>query len=163
MHLKTHFKFLFNSSKISTSCAHVIFFLNTRLHCEPTKIWITPFGSTHLELQNSQNNIKICINEVAFESNSHWQQGPACQLGPLVSDSETGEAHATARQRWSSPMASGGHYCATQANKRGRESLGGSWPRRAPTPARPHHGGRWWKRPMRPYQDPIGSAERWRR
>ena len=45
MHLKTHFKFLFNSSKISTTCAHVLFFLNTTLHCDSTK-----FASLHLDL-----------------------------------------------------------------------------------------------------------------
>ena len=84
MHLKTHFKFLFNSSKISTSYAHVIFFLNTRLHCESTKIWIRPFGSTHLELQNSQTSIKICINELSYLLTVTGKRGPhvsgsACQ------------------------------------------------------------------------------------
>ena len=57
MHLKTHFKFLFNSSKISTSCAHVLFFLNTTLYYNSTKICLTPFGSTTMEMQNSQNSI----------------------------------------------------------------------------------------------------------
>ena len=49
------------------------------------------------------------------------------------------------------------------SKNRGTRSLGGSWPRRAPTPARLHHGGRWRKRPMCPYQDPIGAAKGWRR
>ena len=66
MHLKTHFSFLFNSSKISISCAHVIFFLNTGLPCECNKILITPFGSTHLQLQNSQNSIEIYKFELAY-------------------------------------------------------------------------------------------------
>ena len=68
MHLKTHFKFLFNSSKISTSSAHILFFLNTRLHCDSTKIGITPFGSTKMEIQNSQNSIQIWTNALAFRS-----------------------------------------------------------------------------------------------
>ena len=67
MHLKTHFKFLFNSSKISTSSVHVIFFLNTTLQYDPTKIGITPFGSTNLEIQNSQNSIQNWKFELAFE------------------------------------------------------------------------------------------------
>jgi len=68
MRLKTPFKFLFNSSKISTSSVHVIFLLNTRLHCDSTKIRITPFGSTKMEIQNSQNSIQICTNELSFLS-----------------------------------------------------------------------------------------------
>ena len=74
--LKTHFKFLFNSSKISTSSAHVIFFLNTRLHYDSTKIRITRFGSTHKEIQNSQNNIKIRTNALAFHSIDADSWGP---------------------------------------------------------------------------------------
>ena len=66
MHLKTHFKFLFNSSKISTSYAHVIFLLNTRLPCESNKIWVTPFGSTNKEIQNSQNSIEIYKFELSY-------------------------------------------------------------------------------------------------
>ena len=66
MRLKTHFKFLFNSSKISTSSVHVIFFLNTRLHHDPNKIGITPFGSTNLEIYILQNNIKTGIFELSY-------------------------------------------------------------------------------------------------
>ena len=58
MHLKTHFKFLFNSSKTSTTSVHVILFLNTRLHHDPNKIGTTEFGSTKLEIQILQNNIQ---------------------------------------------------------------------------------------------------------
>ena len=105
MHSKTLFKFLFNSSKISTSCAHVIFFLNTRLHCDSTKIWITSFGSTHLELQNSQNSIQTGIKWTGFWICSHWRVGPACQQGPLVSETEQRRWHATARRWSSSPTA----------------------------------------------------------
>ena len=45
MHSQTHFKFQFNSSKFSTTSAHVIFLLNTRLHYESNKIWIISFES----------------------------------------------------------------------------------------------------------------------
>ena len=58
MHSQTHFKFQFNSSKFSTTSAHVIFFLNTRLHYDPNKIRSTQFGSTNLEIYILQNNIK---------------------------------------------------------------------------------------------------------
>ena len=50
MHLKTHFKVLINSSKISKTCAHIIFLLNTRHDQEPNKIITTSFGSIKLEL-----------------------------------------------------------------------------------------------------------------
>ena len=45
------------------------------------------------------------------------------------------------RVRLSSGRASGVHYQANQAQRRGWEGRGGSWPRGAPTPARSHHGG----------------------
>ena len=50
MHLKTHFKVLINSSKISKTGAHIIFLLNTRHDQEPNKIRTTSFGSIKLEL-----------------------------------------------------------------------------------------------------------------
>ena len=68
--------FLFNSSKIFTSRIHVIFFLNTRLPYDPNKIGITPFGSTNLEIQNSQNSIQICNFELAFEQTVTSTRGP---------------------------------------------------------------------------------------
>ena len=58
MYLKTHFKFLFNSSKNYTITADVIFFLNTRLHSDPNKIGLTQIGSTKLEIQILQNAFK---------------------------------------------------------------------------------------------------------
>ena len=48
--------------------AHILFFLNTRLHCDSTKIRITPFGSTKMEIQNSKNSIQIWTNALAFRS-----------------------------------------------------------------------------------------------
>ena len=50
MHLKTHFKVLFNSSKISKTNAHIIFLLNTRHDQELNKIGTIAFGPTKLEL-----------------------------------------------------------------------------------------------------------------
>ena len=50
MHLKTHFKVLFHSSKISKTIAHIIFLLNTRPYQELNKIGTITFGSTKLEL-----------------------------------------------------------------------------------------------------------------
>ena len=58
MYLKTHFKFLFNSSKNYTISVDVIFFLDTRLHLDPNKIGLTQIGSTKLEIQFLQNAIK---------------------------------------------------------------------------------------------------------
>ena len=45
------------------------------------------------------------------------------------------------RVRLSSGRASGVHYQANQAQRRGWEGHGGSWPRGAPTPVRSRHGG----------------------
>ena len=59
MHLKTHFKFQFNSSKTSTTSVHVIFFLNTTLQYDPNKIGATQFGFIKLEIQFLQNNNQI--------------------------------------------------------------------------------------------------------
>jgi len=50
MYPKTHFKVLFNSSRISKTCAHIIFLLNTRHDQELNKIGTITFGSTKLEL-----------------------------------------------------------------------------------------------------------------
>ena len=52
MHLKTHFKFPFKSSKNSTTKASIIFFINTTLLKEHYKIWFTNFGSPELNLSN---------------------------------------------------------------------------------------------------------------
>ena len=41
IHLKTHFKLQFNSSRNFTRSANVIFFLNTTLHRDPIKIGTT--------------------------------------------------------------------------------------------------------------------------
>ena len=103
MHSKTLFKFLFNSSKFSTISVHVIFFLNTRPPYESNKIVSTPFGSTNLELRNLQNSTKTRIFELSFWTHSHWRVGPGCQPTPPVSETKTGEAHATARRWWNSP------------------------------------------------------------
>ena len=79
MHLKTHFSFLFNSSKISISCAHVIFFLNTRLHCESKK-----FESHHLDLHIWSYK----IHNTAFKTgnlNYPFEQIVTDAWGPRVS------------------------------------------------------------------------------
>ena len=89
MHLKTHFKFQFKSSKNSTTSAHVIFLLNTTLHCDSTKISITPFGSTKLYIQILQNSIKMSTNELASLDLSHWRLGPTGQGTPHVSSTKT--------------------------------------------------------------------------
>ena len=103
MHLKTHFKFLFNSSKISTSCAHVLFFLNTTLHCDSTKICLTPFGSTTLEIQKSQNSITnlhlksiLKLYELLIGGSS-GVNGPTGQSQPKQGRSLTGHRSTTAR------------------------------------------------------------------
>ena len=85
MHLKTHFKFQFKSSRISTTSVHVIFFLNTKLHHDANKIVSTQFGSTNLEIYILQNSIKNWINELAFEYTVtvSWVHLSA---GPHVSD-----------------------------------------------------------------------------
>ena len=66
MYLKTHFKFLFNSSKNYTISADVIFFLDTRLHSDPNKIGLTQIGSTKLEIQILQNAFKNWTNELSY-------------------------------------------------------------------------------------------------
>ena len=60
MHLKTHFKVLFNSSKISKTCAHIIFLLNTRHYQELNKIGTITFGSTKLDLHIFESCTQIC-------------------------------------------------------------------------------------------------------
>ena len=73
---KNTFKFLFNSSKNSTTSVHVIFFLNTTLHYDPNKIGTTQFGFIKLKIQFLQNSIKSRINELAFEYTVTVRQGP---------------------------------------------------------------------------------------
>ena len=103
MHLKTHFKFLFNSSKISTSCAHVLFFLNTTLHYDSTKICLTPFGSTTVEMQNSQNSItNLHLKSILklyelLTRGSRGVNGPTGQSQPKQGRSLTGHRSMTAR------------------------------------------------------------------
>ena len=103
MHLKTHFKFLFYSSKISTSWAHVIIFLNTRLHCDSTKISLTPFGSTTLEIQKSQNSItKLHLKSIQkfyelLTGGSRGVNGSTGQSQPKHGRSLTGHCSTTAR------------------------------------------------------------------
>jgi len=77
MHSKTLFKFLFNSSKISTKCAQDIFFLNTRPNCESNKIGSTQFGSTNWELQKSQIGIQNCIFELSLRTTATDVWDPA--------------------------------------------------------------------------------------
>ena len=50
MHLKTHFKSLFKSAKISTVSAKIIFLLNTTLPSEHYKIYFINLGATKLEI-----------------------------------------------------------------------------------------------------------------
>ena len=76
MHLKTHFKFQFNSSRNSTTHAHIIFFLNTILHQDPNKIGTTQFGSTKLHLSFFKVGIQICKNELAFYSTDTDRRDP---------------------------------------------------------------------------------------
>ena len=105
MHLKTHFKVLFNSSKISKTCAHIIFLLNTRHDQELNKIETITFGSTKLELSNLQNWIQNWRKWTSFFLYCHWYPGPTEQKGPHVMDTKT--EHGEGR-RWdddSSPTA----------------------------------------------------------
>ena len=103
MHLKTHFKFLFNSSKISTSCAHVQFFLNTTFYCDSTKICLTPFGSTIVEMQNSQNSItNLHLKSILklyelLTGGAHGVNGPTGQSQPKQGRSLIGHHSTTAR------------------------------------------------------------------
>ena len=103
MHLKTHFKFLFNSSKIYTTCAHVLFFLNTTLHCDSTKICLTPFGSTTLEIQKSQNSItKLHLKSIQkfyelLTGESRGVNGPTGQSQPKQGRSLTDHRSTTVR------------------------------------------------------------------
>ena len=66
MHSKTHFKFPFKSSKISTVSIKTIFFLNTRLPKEHYQIYLTIFEATKLEIQLLQNSTKSGINELSY-------------------------------------------------------------------------------------------------
>ena len=91
MHLKTHFKFQFNSSKNYTTSVHVIFFLNTRLHYDPNKIRTTKFGFIKLEIQFLQNINPFWNNWASFWIHSHCHEGSTHQLGPHGSETETGE------------------------------------------------------------------------
>ena len=50
MHLKTHFKFQFKSSKNSTTSVKIIFFLNTTLPKEHYQIYFIIFEATKLEI-----------------------------------------------------------------------------------------------------------------
>ena len=104
MHSKTHLKFQFNSSINSTTSAHIIFFLNTRPHCDPNKIGSTQFGSTNLEIWNLQNNIQNWKFELSYVTGSHWRVGPGCQPDPLVSETKQGRRMRRRGTRWSSPM-----------------------------------------------------------
>ena len=75
MHLKTHFKVLFNSSKISKTCAHIIFLLNTRHYQELNKIGTITFGSTKLDLHIFESCTQICETQ-----NKQNQKGKPNQL-----------------------------------------------------------------------------------
>ena len=66
MHSKTHFKFPFKSSKISTVSIKTIFFLNTRLPKEHYQIYFTIFEATKLEIQLLQNSTKSGIIELSY-------------------------------------------------------------------------------------------------
>ena len=103
MHSQTHFKFQFNSSKISTTSVHVIFFLNTRLHYDPNKIGTTQFGSTKLEIQILQNNIQIWKFELAFEYTVTVTRGPHVSWACMAVKQKQGRWLGTVRDRRSSP------------------------------------------------------------
>jgi hypothetical protein len=98
MQFKTHLKFQFNSSISSTTSAYIIFLLNTILHYESNKIWITIFGFILHEIWILQHSKKICeINKEKPKTKTktrHWagytsrgpltrQRGPVKQRGPL--------------------------------------------------------------------------------
>ena len=68
MHSKAHFKSLFNSPKISTVSAKVIFLINIKLPNEHYKIYFTNLGATKLKIQNSQNKSKSGIFELALNT-----------------------------------------------------------------------------------------------
>ena len=105
MHSKTHFKFQFKSSRISTTSVHVIFFLNTKLHHDTKKIGSTQFGSTNLEIYILQNSIKNWINELAFEY-TVTVRGVHLSASPHVSDKKNrGRGFDGAESRRSSPTA----------------------------------------------------------
>ena len=91
MHSKTHFKFPFKSSKISTVSIKTIFFLNTRLPKEHYQIYFTIFEATKLEIQLLQNSIETWNICTILLLNGHWQAGPTRQRGPRVSDKKTGD------------------------------------------------------------------------
>ena len=80
MYQKTHFKVLINSSKISKTCAHIIFLLNTRHDQEPNKIRTTTFGSIKLELSIfemvHQNCEKQLNKQNKIKPNRYWWAGP---------------------------------------------------------------------------------------
>ena len=79
MHLKTHFKVLFHSSKISKTCAHLIFLLNTRHDQEHNKIGSTQFGSTKLELHIFESCTQFCEkqNKQNQKQEINFATGPA--------------------------------------------------------------------------------------
>ena len=79
MHSKTHFKFPFKSSKISTVSINTIFFLNTRLPKEHYQIYFTIFEAIKLEVQLLQNNIETWNICTILLLNGHWQAGPTRQ------------------------------------------------------------------------------------
>ena len=61
MHSKTHFKFPFNSAKISTVSVNTIFLLNTTLPKEHYQIYFTIFEATKLDISILQNRVKYGI------------------------------------------------------------------------------------------------------
>ena len=79
VHSKTHFKFPFKSSKISTKLANIIFFINTTLHPDPNKIWTNRFGSTQLHLSIFKDTHETGNKWASFLSWCHWQAGPTGQ------------------------------------------------------------------------------------
>ena len=64
MYPKTHFKVLFNLARISKTCAHIIFLLNTRHDQELNKIGTITFGSTKLELHIFESIHKSCEKQL---------------------------------------------------------------------------------------------------
>ena len=84
MHSKTHVKFPFKSSKISTVSIKTIFFLNTTLPKEHYQIYFTIFEATKLEIQILQNSTKSRINELSYTLTAADQWNPLVR-GPHAS------------------------------------------------------------------------------
>ena len=105
IHLKTHFKFQFNSPRNFTTSAHFIFFLHTTLYQDPNKIGTTQFGFIKLDIQFLQNINQIWVIWTILWILSHCQAGSTCQLAHASATRKIGDMARSTGTRRSLPTA----------------------------------------------------------